>query len=612
MYPHQESSEDQIADVDSHFGSPIPIPQPVVHVPEMEAVPVDQKVEQPIIEHDAKGGHPEVYHGSFSNCICKGCMEDAKKEVEKRFSNETLTTTYIKKLEALVNKLQCTLDEDDRSEHGDSPIFESPSYNPPRFPPPRITAPRMAPIPFHPPPPPPPPGYLPEMDIEGPIDAPPNKSDGPKLTISRKKKLISQYGDEQIHLDRGMGAGESWEKDARNQSVLTVYRHFDKRNTFWQRSVKILSPSFVEVLRETSEYDIDIILNDQILSITEPLMLLFHHRRQLTKYLQDNDTKYKDNITKQSMDHTKLILDYMRNEFEDVTQKLDNLESAQPSGLIDFPDMWLLYPPGTVVYSTENGEYEAYVVDSVNGTSKYPRSRSGKQLYSRLELTCWSINYDGEIFGRQWITHAISPFSGTKEISSLDLVPESFLPDAGAVKENLITRGKSFWGLQGQNYREYSGEIWSQQMSDDPIRVMIDHLTYQRRMDWPIMINKKKGPSGALNKNWRDNRFSPNMRSRNAHISPFDDRRGRRPVRLPPPPPRMASPRGYSPDREYEDDQIQESYMSYEARRPARRDDSKFNKYDSIEPESKPDDLTLLLCPQHVHGYCLKDKTWSK
>lgn len=609
MHSHGDSSEDLIADVQGHFGPPLATAQPIIHVPEMEAASVDQKTEQPMIEHDAS--HLEVFHGAFSKCVCKGCMEAAKKEVQKRYTDETLTLNYIMKLEGLVDKLQCTAernDRDDLSEQADCLI--SPRIDPPRMPSYRMAPPRMAlPPPPPPPPPPAPPGFFFEMGVEDPTDTSPNEGDGPKVAIVRKKKFISQHGDEQIHADRGTGTGESSAKDVRYQSVLTVYRHFDKRNTFWQRSIKIMSQPFIKVLRETSDYDVDIVLNDQSLLITEPLMLLFHNRRQLTRYLQDNNTKYKDNLTKQSMDHTKLILDYMRNEFEDVTQKLDDLESTQPSKLIDFPDIWLLYPPGTVVYSTEHGEHEAYIVDSVHGVSKYPRGRSGKQFHSRLELTCWSINYDGEIFGRQWTTHVISPFNGTKEISTLDLVPEAFLPDAETVKENLIARGKSFWGLQGQNYREYTGEIWSQQMSEDPIRVMIDHLTYQRRTDWPIVINKKKGPSGALSKNWRDNRFSPNQGNHN--LRAFDERRGRRPARIAPPPP-MLPPRGYSPDREYEDDQTQESYMVYETHRPPYRGDSKFNKYDSLEPDSKPNDLTLLLCPQHVHGYCLKDKTWSR
>lgn len=275
----------------------------------------------------------------------------------------------------------------------------------------------------------------------------------------------------------------------------------------------------------------------------------------------------------------------------------------------------MLYAPGTVVYTTHNGEHEAYIVDSLHGSSIYPRNRSGRHSHSALELTCWSINYDGEIFGREWTTHVISPYNGKKEISSLDLVPETFLPNVATVKENLIARGKSFWGLHGQNYREYTGEIWSQQMNDDPIRVMVDHLTYQRRMGWPISINQKNGPSGALSKNWRDNRFQSGAEIYNVNPHLY---RGRRPNRKPyapdcvVPPPRIPSPTGCSPERDYDNGLPQKPYTSYKASRPPLRDNSVFNKYDALDPGSTPDILTLLLCPQRVHGYCLKDKIWSK
>lgn len=570
--------------------------QPMIHVPEMEAVPVKQMAEQSGIEHNTDEGRPEVYHGTFSDCVCKGCMEDAKREVEKRFSNETLTTAYIKKLQFLVNKLQLDLERNENSSFFEQP--HSPLLDP-------YSRPRMLP------PPPPPPGFiLPNTDFKDPINNSLKEKDGLQLTIVRKKIIITQHNVEQIHPDHGsIEPGKALAKDVKDKNVLTVFRIFDKKGNLWRRSVEISSPQFIEVLRESSEYDNNIASNEHTLHLMEPLKLLFHHRKQLTQYLQDNNTSYKDQITKQSMDHTKLILDYMRDEFEDVTQKLNDLESAQPSGLIDFPDIWLLYPPGTVVYSKYNGEYEAYIVDSLQGVSKRPQNRFGKYPYSRLDLICWSINYDGEVFGRQWTTHIIAPFSGSKEISSLDLVPEKFLPNARTIEENLIVRGRSFWYLQGQNYREYTGEIWSQQMSEDPIRVMVDHLTYQRRMDWPIVINKKNGPSGALNKNWKDNRFqsSQDYKFKEPKYSP----RGRKLTKAVPPP-RMNSPSNYSLDREFEDERHREPYSLYPADRPPLRDDFKFNKYDALEPDSTPDDLTLLLCPQHVHGYCLKDRTWSK
>lgn len=521
--------------------------------------------------------------GAFSVCICKRCMEDGKTEVEKRFSDENLTTCYIKRLEMLVHNLQ--LDNKHLQSYQSNVVFRSDSRESFR-----------------------------NMDSTEEIlkdtDTLLLSADEPKLQIQRLKKLMSRFGDEEtIERDFDVAVSDPRMKRLGNESVLTVFRHFDRTLNFWQRSIEILSPAFVDVLREVSDYDIDISLVEDVLSLTEPLMLLFHHRKHLVKYLAEPDENSKDIVSTQARAHTRLILDYMFSEFDGVNRKMDDLESAEPSGLITFPDIWLLYPPGTVVYTTDNGEHEALMVDSVRGVTKGPRNRSGRQFHESLELTCWSINYDGEIFGREWSTHIIAPFNGTKEITTLEMVPEKFLPDVEKVKEFLTVRGKEFWALQGQNYREYTGEIWSQHKSEESIRVMVDHLTYQRRMNWPIRINKKSGPSDALSKNWRCNKFA-SFRQNSDMIYPYPIEEDRR-CRIGGPRRRPRSPRGYSPNRDF-NDSYEQPYSRYRCERPPCRGDSKFSKYDAVEPNSQPDELALLLCPQHVQGYCLRDKIWSE
>lgn len=133
----------------------------------------------------------------------------------------------------------------------------------------------------------------------------------------------------------------------------------------------------------------------------------------------------------------------------------------------------------------------------------------------------------------------------------------------------------------------------------------VDHLTYQRRNNWPISIDKKRGPTNAQGKNRQDNRFGrwnngrrPRVRVRRAS-SPYLEGPSYR---------REISPEGYND----QDDRYAEPYMRYSTDRPARQVDSEFTKYDLLKPDSTPDELTLLLCPQHVHGYCLRDKVWKE
>ena len=58
-------------------------------------------------------------------------------------------------------------------------------------------------------------------------------------------------------------------------------------------------------------------------------------------------------------------------------------------------------------------------------------------------------------------------------MSSLNLVPEKFLPEASNIKDSLLARGKGFWSLQGQQYREYTGETYTLHTNEEATRVMV-------------------------------------------------------------------------------------------------------------------------------------------
>lgn len=548
-----------------------------------------------IEDSDDENGQSKPVPQLHLSCPCNACIQKVKAPVERPVSDEKQAVDRIAKLEDMVRHLQ-------RSTPSHPSHFD-----------------------FQPPPPPPFGGPMRHMNSTSSLSSlgssvsvdtvsrteldAPRTTEGPKVEIKRCKKIHPDYGDPIIEKDRDVGVIESAPKNLNKQHVLTVFREFDKAGNFWRRCIKILSPSFVEVLRKVAPYDIDIPVVDDMLHFTEPLMILFHHRKYLVKYLEDGNDDGNDAAATTARNHTRLVLDFLQKEWDSVNRTLNDIELAKPSGLITFPNLWLLYAPGSIVFSKENGEYEAFVVDSIRGISKR-QSRSGRPNYSKLELTCWSINYDGEVFGRVWSSHWVAPFHGSKEVNSLDLVPEKFLPNAATVKESMVSRGKRFWALQGQKYREYTGEVWSQYMTEDSVRVMVDHMTYQRRNNWPITINRKRGPATAVSQNWRDNKF----RNRPNGFLDSHDQWGRP---LPPPPPIVPyyedDERDYTPNRlDFRDEIYSQPYWTHKCEQPPTRVNSRFSKYDLLQPDQELDYLTLLLCPQRVHGYCLRDKIWSR
>lgn len=448
-------------------------------------------------------------------------------------------------------------------------------------------------------PPPPPPGMIrgpPPGMIRGGRRASEGEANGEtngekKLEIIRLRAVPSYHGDHDPlrEPDEDLVPGHTVIEATKH--ILTVVRVFDMGNRFWKKKLEIVSPSLIDSLKHVSNYETDVEMVDGDLHLYEPFMVLFHNRQQLRSLAEDTSD------STPAKEPAKLILDFMQHDFADIGQKLDDLESANPSGSITFHNIWMLYPPGTIVYSIENGEREAFVVDSIRGAQKRRPTFVGGSSHTRLDITCWSINYDGEIYGRVWSTHCILPFHGIKNISALDLVPEKYLPEAESVKSALLARGEKFWSLQGQKYLEYTGEMYTQQASDDEaVRVMVDHLSYQRRNNWPITIDRKRGPSAAQSKNWRSNRFArrDHYRRRRPSSSPYNG--------------------GYRPMDIQDVDELRnvEPHRVFKIQRAPIRDDSEFKKYDCLQPDSRPDELTLLLCPQQVHGYSLRDKAWSK
>ncbi|KAL8795715.1 MAG: hypothetical protein Q9182_007494 [Xanthomendoza sp. 2 TL-2023] len=553
-------------------------------------------------------GDPQVYHGPFSDCPCQGCLEDAKQEAEKRFDSNTLAFGYIKKLEGLVNQLQM----DKNGEYNyDMPsevyrggrmrrrssveslglAFDFGKFASPCGP----SGPSAAPKDI--------------VDVDG-NDSLDNK--GPKVEIKRMKKTYNQYGDPRVERDRTTPNALT-STDLSKEYVLSVFREYDRKRNFWRKTLEIRSPPFIELLHRLAYSDVDLPAADDMLRLKEPLMPLFHTRAKLVEWLESSQVDPNNVAQMQAREHTILILDFLKNECQDVMKAQENLEIVNASSTIKYEHAWLLYAPGTIVYSKENGEYEAFVVESVRGCQRHQPTYNSRFTHSTLEITCWSINYDGEVFGRVWTTHYVAPFEGSKEISSLELVPEAFVSGRDSVKESLVGRGQRFWDLQGQCFREYTGEVWSSHMNEDPIRVMVDHLTYQRRMDWPIEIDRKRGPADAQSKNWRENRFS---RGRRGHGRAYN-----RSLSRPPPLPRPATnrviyaygdDRDYSPERNRGPEPHEEAYERVDCDRPPQAINALYKKYDSLKATSQPDELTKLLCPQLVHGYCLRDKVWKK
>ena len=420
--------------------------------------------------------------------------------------------------------------------------------------------------------------------------------DSPSLTITRYKCF---GGNRKVEVfDKGMSSRDVIE-DIGNRPLLALTEEYCCNGKFWRKQLAIASPAFYELLKEVSGHNLsDIALYDGVFHLTEPFIVLFLNRKQLANYVNSNEfTRVRE--------QAKFILDFLKMEFGDISRMIDNFESVTPPNLVKYCDLWMLYRPGTTVYSRASGEWEAFVVDSLDGMQVRKPSSDISHALTRLDVWAWSMNFDGEIYGRVWSLHCVAPFHGVRDISSLPLVPEKFLPDGKVIRESLLSRGKKFCTLQLQLCQV--GETSPAQST----RVMVDHLTYQRRNGWLISIDGKYGPSSAKETPFTDNRYSDWDTSAEAF-----DRRARR----------------YTPyrslvhhfeneycNRDYvlesidtpEDPQA-EACRRYSTDRPSHVVVCEFERYNIIRSSAEMDDVSLILCPQHVRAFSFQDKLWSK
>lgn len=346
--------------------------------------------------------------------------------------------------------------------------------------------------------------------------------------------------------------------------VLTVYRHYTAaegatRGYF----LEIRSKPILMVLREIVKYYPGVSLEGNIITLQEPYCLLFHHQRQLADYLERESV---DQVTKK---HLELVLTFMKESTGSSSEEMESFFNlSNDAKIISFKNSWIAFPPGSIVYCSQDAEPRAYVVEIVRP------GRFESEIES-WDLRCWFIDYDGTNFGKAYASLSLYPYDGFKKVTSLEITPADYLPKSenDSIRKRLIERGQKFWDFQGFRHQEYIGDTWVKTSADESIRVIVDHAFHQRKNPNAVILDH----SGSI----------PGMK------------------------------RAKGNDRHAEDCSCEVCYRKRTLENVRNRPllgigPTRVDKYARIEPDSEPDDLTLLLCPFRVFGYALRYKEWRE
>jgi hypothetical protein len=125
------------------------------------------------------------------------------------------------------------------------------------------------------------------------------------------------------------------------------------------------------------------------------------------------------------------------------------IEKFKSHGMIRFDQLWMIFPPGSFVFSERDGIERIY---------KLRRTELRKETMFSSKyffLHSYYIDWDGTMYGHALDIDGIEAFEGSKKFTDLGIYPLEAHPEKDAVAERLVARGRKFAAYTGVHYLAY-------------------------------------------------------------------------------------------------------------------------------------------------------------
>jgi hypothetical protein len=158
-----------------------------------------------------------------------------------------------------------------------------------------------------------------------------------------------------------------------------------------------------------------------------------------------------------------------------------------------FADIWFLFSPGDTVIARDIRQ--AYRVIEVRSTRhRVKRPSKDTPNFWRDDTTaefednpvfihCVHVDFDGSVIGPVNTMFSIPRFSGTKEVTALEIYPLRFASEPG-LREKLVKRGKLFLEVTRVKHMHYSGLTLHTRDEVDSQVVVDFEEAFTRHSDW--------------------------------------------------------------------------------------------------------------------------------
>ncbi|RFU76758.1 tob3 member of aaa-atpase family [Trichoderma arundinaceum] len=248
--------------------------------------------------------------------------------------------------------------------------------------------------------------------------------------------------------------------DYRSDGYYTEDEHYYDPVTSPQADLPhmvIYSEHLINALRAVVRYYPHISLNGKTIQINAPYRVLYHHRRELSEYRDNQPDAHSAEYAETTAKHIDVLLKYLDESLKDEISKEEELHKLEtPMATFDY--FWLLLKPGDVIYTKRYDIWTPLIISSVSIGS---RVHATPESY---RINCWLLESNGTKVGRFMESYVVAPWPGEQAISSLSVIPAAFwkedLAAQGglAMREKLIEEGKLYWELlKRPTYMEYDG-----------------------------------------------------------------------------------------------------------------------------------------------------------
>jgi hypothetical protein len=252
-----------------------------------------------------------------------------------------------------------------------------------------------------------------------------------------------------------------------NSYALVATKIFTEKNSLEKTSVQINSPHLLKTFRQiVGTYPTVPSDFEEPFKLESPFRILFHYWEDIVEYR----LKIKDDTARM---HLTLLLDFMKSELGPDKIRCDSMIKKNQ---ITFSQLWTLYRPGDLQYTSSDGHPWLLTVSK---TAYEENVKKGKWF----EVHCTYTDYDGVCIGlanRLFKIYQKINFAAENPavVTDLQVFPRKFLKGRAGLEDGLRERGNRFLQLQGVLVKEYEG--LAQYLKDPPMDFYDPDMA-----DWP-------------------------------------------------------------------------------------------------------------------------------